>query len=80
MDPSLRALIATLAPARKGASALPRPWLAPVMSVTLPSNMLFPFGSISASQHFSTPASQACQHFSLHMSKPLADKAGQPPC
>ena len=25
MDPSLRALIATLAPARKGASALPRP-------------------------------------------------------
>ena len=42
------------------------------MSVTLPSNMLFPFGSISASQAF--------QHACLHMSKPLADKAGQPPC
>src|SRR5215207_8627537 len=53
MDPSLRALIATLAPslAKACASALPRPWLAPVMSVTLSSSMFLPFGSISASQH-----------------------------
>jgi hypothetical protein len=49
-------LIATLAPslAKASASALPRPWLAPVMSVTLSSSMFLPFGSISASQHIST--------------------------
>src|SRR5215216_2178254 len=62
IDSSMRALIATLAPslAKASARALPRPWLAPVMSVTLSLSKFLPFGSISARalsgafQHFST--------------------------
>src|SRR5215210_987761 len=51
IDSSLRALIATLAPSRAkaSASALPRPWLAPVIITTLPSSISLQ-ASISASR------------------------------